>query len=133
MGSRKQAAAVGTPLSELATAEPPVSSIAVTSILVIRPKVRYTACVTTPYRALITSRKVCALGALLLSSIARVAKSRICTVAPLAYQKGPLTPYRYATPEDCKSVAAHVQLLTTAAATRPDLTVLPAVLKASEV
>ena len=68
-----------------------------------------------------------------MSSIARVAKRRICTVAPLAYQKGPLTPYRYATPEDCKSVAAHVQLLTTAAATRPDLTVLPAVLKASEV
>ena len=80
-----------------------------------------------------TSRKVCAFGALRLSSIAKVAKSKICRVAPLAYQKGPLTPYRYATPEDCKSVAAQVQLLTTAAATRPDLTVRPAVLNASEV
>jgi hypothetical protein len=92
MGSRKQAAAVGTPLKELATAEPPVSSIAVTRMLVMRPKVRYTACVTTPYRALMTSRKVCAFGARRLSSMAKVAKSKICTVAPLAYQKGPLTP-----------------------------------------
>lgn len=43
IGRRKQAAAVGTPLNELATAEPPVSSIAVTKMLVMRPKVRNTA------------------------------------------------------------------------------------------
>lgn len=48
-------------------------------------------------------------------------------------QKGPETPYRYATPEDCSSVAAHVHDETTADATRPDLTVLPAVLNISEV
>lgn len=42
----------------------------------------------------------CALGARLLSSMAIVAKSRICTVAPLAYQNGPETPYLYATDDD---------------------------------
>lgn len=42
-------------------------------------------------------------------------------------------PYLYATAEDCSSVAAHVQLLTTAAATRPDLTDRPAVENISEV
>lgn len=31
-------------------------------------------------------------------------------VAPLAYQKGPLTPYSQATLELCKIVAAHVHL-----------------------
>jgi hypothetical protein len=73
------------------------------------------------------------LGALLFNSIAIVANSRICTVAPLAYQKGPETPYRYAIPELCKRVAAQVQDDTTADATRPDFTVLPAVLNISEV
>lgn len=38
-GSKKHAAAVGTPVKEEATADPPVSNIAVTRILVIRPKV----------------------------------------------------------------------------------------------
>lgn len=38
-GSRKQAAAVGMPVSVLTTALPPVRSIAVTRILVIKPKV----------------------------------------------------------------------------------------------
>jgi len=42
-------------------------------------------------------------------------------------------PYLYATDEDWSSVAAHVQLLTTAAATRPDLTDRPAVENISEV
>lgn len=42
----------------------------------------------------------CAFGALLFSSMAIVAKRRICTVAPLAYQNGPDTPYLYATDED---------------------------------
>lgn len=51
----------------------------------------------------------------------------------LLTQKGPETPYRYATPDDCSSVAAQVQEDTTADATRPDLTVLPAVLNISEV
>lgn len=62
-----------------------------------------------------------------------VAKSKICTVAPLAYQKGPETPYRYAMPELCKSVAAHVHEETTAEATNPDFTVRPAVLNISDV
>jgi hypothetical protein len=65
--------------------------------------------------------------------MAMVAKRRICTVAPLAYQYGPETPYLYATPEDCSRVAAHVHELTTAEATNPDFTVLPAVLNISEV
>ena len=39
MGSRKQAAAVGIPVRSLTTAEPPVSNMAVTRILVIKPKV----------------------------------------------------------------------------------------------
>ena len=42
-------------------------------------------------------------------------------------------PYLYATADDWSSVAAHVQLLTTAAATRPDLTDRPAVENISEV
>ncbi len=46
----------------------------------------------TYYRARMTSRNVCAFGAFFLSSIATVANRRICTVAPLAYQKGPETP-----------------------------------------
>ena len=37
-GSRKQAAAVGIPVKDEMTAEPPVSNIAVTKILVKRPK-----------------------------------------------------------------------------------------------
>lgn len=65
--------------------------------------------------------------------MAMVAKRMIWTVAPLAYQNGPLTPYLYATAEDCKRVAAQVHELTTAEATSPDFTVLPAVLKTSDV
>jgi hypothetical protein len=90
-------------------------------------------CVVVPNLALITSRKVWALGALLFNSIAILANNRICTVAPEAYQKGPETPYLYATAELCRRVAAHVQEETTADATRPDLTVLPAVLNISDV
>lgn len=78
-------------------------------------------------------QKVCALGAFLLSSMASVANNKICTVAPLAYQNGPETPYLYAIPDDCRSVAAHVHELTTADATKPVLTVRPAVLNISEV
>ncbi len=48
IGSRKHAAAVGTPVREVTTADPPVSSIAVTRILVIRPKTMYTPCVAGP-------------------------------------------------------------------------------------
>ncbi len=65
--------------------------------------------------------------------MAMVAKSRICTVAPLAYQNGPETPYLYAIPDDWRRVAAQVHEETTADATRPDFTVLPAVLNISEV
>jgi len=45
------------------------------------------------------------LGALLFNSIAIVANSKICTVAPLAYQNGPDTPYLYAMADDCRRVA----------------------------
>ena len=41
-GSRKQAAAVGTPVREEMTADPPVSNMAVTRVLVKSPKVMYT-------------------------------------------------------------------------------------------
>lgn len=134
------------------TAAPPVNNIAVTRMLVMMPKtvktlnqVRFDAnilnlnltgpykCVVVPNLALITSRKVWALGARLLSSMAILANNRIWTVAPEAYQNGPDTPYLYETAELCKRVAAHVQEETTAEATRPDLTVLPAVLNISEV
>lgn len=37
-GKRKQAAAVGMPVKDETTAEPPVSNIAVTKILVAKPK-----------------------------------------------------------------------------------------------
>ena len=37
-GSKKQAAGVGIPVKEETTAEPPVNNMAVTRILVIRPK-----------------------------------------------------------------------------------------------
>jgi hypothetical protein len=76
IGRRKQAAAVGTPQRELATALPPVNSIAVTRMLVMRPKIKKTMCVTTPYLALMTSRKVCALGARRLSLSARSVTAR---------------------------------------------------------
>jgi len=56
-----------------------------------------------------------------------------CTVAPEAYQKGPETPYLYATAEDWSKVAAQVHDETTAEDTKPDLTVRPAVLKTSDV
>lgn len=85
--------------------------------------------------------------------MATVANSKICTVAPAAYHKGPDTPahcqlesgpglqlccwqrvpYRKATLLDCSKVAAQVQDETTALATRPDLTVRPAVENISEV
>lgn len=65
--------------------------------------------------------------------MARVANKIICTVAPEAYQNGPETPYLYAIAELWSSVAAQVQLDTTAEATNPDFTVLPAVLNISEV
>lgn len=80
-----------------------------------------------------TSRNVWALGALHFSSIAIVANKMICTVAPEAYQKGPETPYWYATELDCSNVAAQVHDDTTAEATRPDLTVRPAVENISDV
>ena len=57
-GSKKQAAAVGIPVRLETTADPPVSSIAVTRMLVMSPKIVKTAWARVPYRALITSRNV---------------------------------------------------------------------------
>lgn len=77
IGSKKQAATVFIPVKELMTAAPPVNNIAVTRMLVMIPKTAKTIWVVVPNRALMTSRKVCAFGALLLSSIAMDAKSKI--------------------------------------------------------
>jgi hypothetical protein len=52
-------------------------------------------------------------------------------VAPAAYQKGPATPYVYATVLLWSSVAAHVHAETMPAAIRPGLTFLLAVLNSS--
>src|SRR5438034_4565114 len=49
-GRRKQAAAVGMPVSELTTTDPPVSSMAVTRMLVMRPNVVKTRCAYVPTR-----------------------------------------------------------------------------------
>lgn len=57
-GSKKQAAGVGIPVREDTTAEPPVNNMAVTRILVIKPKTVKTIWASTPYLALMTSRKV---------------------------------------------------------------------------
>jgi hypothetical protein len=76
-GSKKHAAAVCMPVREVTTAEPPVKSIAVTKMFVKRPKQMYTQWVMRPYRARMTSRKVCAFGALLFNSMAIVANRMI--------------------------------------------------------
>lgn len=57
-GSKKQAAGVGIPVNEFTTAEPPVNNIAVTRMLVIKPKTMKTIWVIVPYLARTTSRKV---------------------------------------------------------------------------
>ena len=57
-GSRKMAATVGIPVRALTTAEPPTNNIAVTRMLVIKPKTIKTTWASVPYLALITSRKV---------------------------------------------------------------------------
>lgn len=58
-GNRKQAAAVGIPVNEETTAEPPVNNMAVTRMLVIKPKTMKTQWAGVPYLARMTSRKVC--------------------------------------------------------------------------
>lgn len=57
-GNKKQAAGVGIPVRLDTTADPPVNNMAVTRMLVIRPKTVKTRWAGVPYRALITSRKV---------------------------------------------------------------------------
>jgi len=112
-------------------------------------KTMYTMCVAGPYRALTTSRtgpsqqpfiegevggiQVCALGARLFNSMARVANRMIWTVAPAAYQNGPDTPYLYAMAELWRSVAAYVYVDTTDEATMPDLSERPVVVNISDV
>ncbi len=80
--------------------------MAVTMTLVATQKKRKTMCAALPQRTLMISSTVWAVGALRLISTARMANSSTCTVAPLAYQKGPDTPNLKATLEDCSSVAA---------------------------
>lgn len=57
-GSRKQAAGVGIPVKDDTTAEPPVNSMAVTRMLVIKPNTVKVMCAYVPYLALMTSRNV---------------------------------------------------------------------------
>jgi len=57
-GSKKQAAGVGIPVRDDTTADPPVNNIAVTRMLVIKPKTVKTMWAFMPYLALMTSRKV---------------------------------------------------------------------------
>jgi len=83
------------PVSAFATAEPPSSSMVVTMTLVARQNTRNTACAARPHRA----RTI---------SMAMTPNRSTWMVAPLAYQKGPLTPYCHATFELCRIVAAHV-------------------------
>jgi hypothetical protein len=49
---------VGIPVSDETTAEPPVNNMAVTRMLVIKPKTVKTRWASMPYLALMTSRKV---------------------------------------------------------------------------
>lgn len=101
--------------------------------MVARQKVRKTRCARAPHLALTISQTVCALGAFRLISMAMIPKRSTCTVAPLAYQKGPLTPYCHATLELCRMVAAHVHCDTITLAISPVFTLRPAVLNYSDV
>ena len=82
------------------TAEPPRRSIAETMTFVQRPYQRKVRCAHLPQRTSTISRKVCALGALRLISMARTPKRSTWTEAPEAYQKGPERPKLHATFED---------------------------------
>merc|ERR1719158_783206 len=97
-----------------------------------KQKMMKVTCAGLPQRAFTISHTVCAFGALRFISMARMPKRRTWIVAPLAYQKGPETPYVHATFEDCSSVAAQVHWETMTDAVSPVFTVRPAVLKNSE-
>ena len=96
-------------------------------IFVRNAKLRKTLWDDLPKRALIISGNVWDIGDFLFSSIASMAKSTTWIDAPAAYQNGPLTPYWYATVDDCSNVAAHVHADTTDVTIRPVFTVRPAV------
>jgi len=85
-------ATIGMPATALKTAHPPRRSIAETIRLARSPKTMKTRCAVLPQRTLMISRKVWALGARRFTSMAMMPKRRICTVAPAAYQKGPVMP-----------------------------------------
>merc|ERR1719324_1284400 len=89
-------------------------------------------CVIVPKRAFTISMKVCMCDARRLTWMAKTAKSKICTVAPDAYQKGPEMPTLQPMFEDMSKVAAHVHCDTITAAVRPTPTSRPAVLNCSE-
>merc|ERR1719181_133821 len=115
------------------TEQPPSRSMDETMMLVARPKKRKTKWAVLPQRTLTISRKVCALGARRLTSMARMPKMSTWMEAPEAYQKGPVMPYCQATLEDWRRVAAHVHCDTITDAVRPVLISRPAVLNCSEV
>ena len=94
---RKIAAYTFMPVSDVTTALPPSRSWLPTRILVTKAKSMNTRCAAVPYRALIISRKVWHRGAFCFVLQAKTENIKICTVAPAAYQKGPATPYVYAT------------------------------------
>lgn len=61
-------------------------------MLVANPKNMKTACADVPHRVEMTSRYVWAPGAFILILAVFWANSSTCTVAPAAYQYGPLKP-----------------------------------------
>ena len=126
-GSRNAASVMSTPVSELTTAAPPSTSMAVTTVLVSSAKNRNTLCGWRPYRTYSTSGNVCVIGALRFSSIARIENSMTWIEAPAAYQNAPATPNSKATVEDCSRVAAQVHAETIDEAISPVLIVRPAV------
>jgi hypothetical protein len=132
-GMRKEHKSVLTPVRAFTVAAPPNNSIEVTITFAKRQKKMKVICAALPQRAKTISQTVWAVLARLFTSMARMPKSKTWMVAPLAYQKGPDTPYCHATFEDCKRVAAQVHCETMTEAVSPVLTDLPAVLKNSDV
>mmetsp|Transcript_1976 Transcript_1976/g.4435 ORF Transcript_1976/g.4435 Transcript_1976/m.4435 type:complete len:221 (+) Transcript_1976:350-1012(+) len=132
-GMRKPEIQMSMPAMASMVDVPPSISMEETMVWVAMPKNMKTECAVWPQRTSMSSRNVCALGALRLISIAMMPKRMIWTDAPAAYQKGPVTPYCHATLDDWSSVAAQVHCETMTEAVRPVLTLRPAVLKCSEV
>ena len=126
-GSKNAASVMSTPVSELTTAAPPSTNIAVTTVFVKSAKKRKTLWECFPYLMYNISGNVCVIGALRLSSIASIENKITWMLAPAAYQNAPAIPNSKVTVDDCNSVAAHVHADTIEDAMSPVFMVLPAV------